>query len=191
MLCSLHFVRWMVCSKVGRIGVLTVHVIIVLCDFALWKLATLAVHMGHCVLWVMRFEEISFANCVHRQVSALSMAWLACHGQGHLSKPIIHKLTQTQRLFQKQNLPDFCHSALMLNFDWINDTMTWHAKCCWWYFHVPCSYDLHLLLQIQRYKRGNRHLQRVGGGSIKPDKNLIMDPDLFVDQRRSLSKGSL
>ena len=88
----------MVCSEVGRIGVLTVHVIIVLCDFALWKLATLAVHMGHCVL--MRIEEISLANCVHRQVSALSMAWLACHRQGHLSKPIF-ELTQTYiRLFQ-------------------------------------------------------------------------------------------
>ena len=154
MLCSLHFVRWMVCSEVGRIGVLTVHVIIVLCDFALWKLATLAVHMGHCVLWVMRIEEISFANCVHRQVSALSMAWLACHRQGHLSKPIF-ELTQTYiRLFQVQDWPDFCHSVLMLKFDGIKDTMTWHAKFCWWYFHVPCSYDFHLPFQIQRYMRG-------------------------------------
>ena len=40
--CSLHFVCWMVCSEVGTIGELTAHVIIMLCDFALWKLAMLA-----------------------------------------------------------------------------------------------------------------------------------------------------
>ena len=109
------------------------------------------------------------------------MAWLACD--------LICDSTRTNlkadRIQVDTNtliIPETRHTGIKLHAVCV--TFPEELKFCWSY--LQGSYDLCLHLQIQRYNISNRHLQRVGSGSIKADKNLIMDRHLFVDQRRSL-----
>ena len=140
----------------------------------MWPCSVQAVHMGHCVLWVM---HISFANCVHRQVSV----WFGLRAPG---TPL--KLTQTQQIVPDTRLTRRLSLCVDVKVS-TKVTMTWRAN------FVDQNLNVHMIhiCIFDRYNGSKRHLQRVGGGSIKADKNLIMDRHLFVDQRRPLWKGSL
>ena len=114
--------------------------------------------------------HISFANCVHRQVSA----WFGLRATGTLLE-----LTQTQQICPDTRLTRLLSLCVDVNVSIKDANSVGHI------LNVPmihiCIFQSRGTMEATDTCKG-----RWWDGSIKADKNLIMDRHLFVDQRHSL-----